>query len=104
MIHCFSEDEEFADLVISWGYYIGIGGTLTYPKNELLRKIVKTHGISKIILETDAPYLAPQILRGKVNSPLNIPIIAKYLAELLEIEVEEVAKITSTNCKNLFNF
>jgi len=104
VIHCFSEDEEFADLVISWGYYMGIGGTLTYPKNDLLRKIVKNHGINKIILETDAPYLAPQILRGKLNSPLNIPIIAKYLAELLEIEIEEVAKITSMNCKKLFNF
>lgn len=104
VIHCFSEDEEFADLVTSWGYYLGIGGTLTYPKNELLRKIVKKHGLGQIILETDAPYLAPQILRGKVNTPQNIPIIAKYLADLLEIEIEDVAKITSNNCKNLFNF
>jgi TatD DNase family protein len=104
VIHCFSEDEEFADLVISWGYYIGIGGTLTYPKNDLLRKIVKKHGIAQIILETDAPYLAPQLLRGTVNTPLNIPIIAKYLAELLELEIEDVAKTTSQNCKNLFNF
>jgi TatD DNase family protein len=104
VIHCFSEDEEFADLVTSWGYYLGIGGTLTYPKNELLRKIVKKHGIGKIILETDSPYLAPQIIRGKVNTPLNIPIVAKYLADLLEIEIEDVAKTTSINCKNLFNF
>jgi TatD DNase family protein len=104
VIHCFSEDEEFAGLIISWGYYLGIGGTLTYPKNELLRKIVKTHGINQIILETDSPYLAPQILRGKVNTPQNIPIIAKYMADLLEIEIEDVAKTTSLNCKNLFNF
>lgn len=103
VIHCFSEDEEFADLVISWGYYLGIGGTITYPKNELLRKIVKNHGIEKIILETDSPYLPPQILRGKVNTPKNIPIIAQYIANLLEIKIEDVASITSKNCKNLFN-
>jgi TatD DNase family protein len=103
VIHCFSEDEEFADLVISWGYYLGIGGTITYPKNELLRKIVKNHGIEKIILETDSPYLPPQILRGKVNSPKNIPIIAQYIADLLKIKAEDVARITSKNCKNLFN-
>jgi TatD DNase family protein len=103
VIHCFSEDEEFADLAISWGYYLGVGGTITYPKNEILRKIVKNHGIEKIILETDAPYLPPQILRGKVNTPKNIPIIAQYIANLLEIKIEDVASITSKNCKNLFN-
>ena len=103
VIHCFSEDEDFAKLIVSWGFMMGIGGTITYPKNNYLRDIVKKFGLKNIILETDAPYLAPQEQRGKINSSLNIPIIAKFIADLLNLSLEEVAKVTTENCQKIFD-
>ena len=102
VVHCFSEDRDFAEQVTKWGFKMGIGGTVTYPKNQYLRDIVKEFGLKNIILETDAPYLSPQSLRGRPNSPLNIPLIADFLAELLEASIEEVASVTTGNCKDLF--
>jgi TatD DNase family protein len=101
-IHCFSEDLSFAQQAIAWGFVLGIGGTLTYPKNNLLREVVKKVGIEHIVLETDAPFLPPQIIRGKQNHPLYINALAHYIAELLGITQEEVARITSQNAQQIF--
>jgi TatD DNase family protein len=81
---------------------LGIGGTVTYPKNNLLRDVVKTVGINALVLETDAPFLPPQIIRGKQNSPEQIFTIAHYVAELLEISFEDVASVTTANAEKLF--
>lgn len=102
-IHCFSEDLSFAQQAISWGFVLGIGGTITYPKNNQLRDVVKKAGIERIILETDAPFLPPQVIRGKQNHPKYILAIAEYLAQLLEIPFETVASRTSSNVKRIFN-
>ena len=102
-IHCFSEDLHFAKTAISSGFVLGIGGTITYPKNNTLRNVVKTVGLDHIILETDAPFLPPQIIRGKKNHPKYIKVIAEYLAELLEVPYEEVAKKTTENAQRLFH-
>lgn len=101
-IHCFSGSVETARIYISMGYYIGIGGVVTF-KNSNLYKVVEDIGIENIILETDSPYLAPTPYRGKVNSSKYIPIIASKVAEILNISVEEVSKNTLSNTLSLFD-
>lgn len=102
VIHCFSEDLSFAQTALSFGCVLGIGGPLTYPKNNTLRTVFSTVALEKIILETDAPYLAPQAFRGKQNGPKYIPVIAQFLAELRGITFEEVAQQTTQTAKTLF--
>ena len=101
-IHCFSSDELYAQKYIDLGFVLGFGGTVTYPKNETLRKVVKMIPLEKIILETDAPFLPPQILRGTKNNPANIKIIAEYVAELRSESFDQVMNITAKTTKNLF--
>ncbi len=102
IIHCFSEDQEFANEVIAMGFVIGLGGIITYPKNEYLREIARTVPLDKIVLETDAPFLPPQAMRGKQNSPAQIRTIAEYLAQLRGLSLEEVAYATSINAQRVF--
>ena len=101
-VHCFSEDLSFAQEAISYGFVVGIGGTLTYPKNNVLRQVAQAVGLEHIILETDAPFLPPQEQRGKKNHPKNIQLIAQYLAELLGITYQEVAQKTTANAERIF--
>lgn len=102
VIHCFSEDQSFADTVIDWGFVIGLGGTITYPKNNALRSIATSVPLEKIVLETDAPFLPPQEIRGKQNHPRSINPIAHYLAELRGVSFDKVAMITSASAQKLF--
>lgn len=101
-IHCFSSDEIYAQKYINLGFVLGFGGTVTYPKNEILRNVAKTIPLEKIILETDAPFLPPQSMRGKKNSPANIKIIAEFIATLRSESFETIAKTTSQTSLNLF--
>nr|WP_317235372.1 TatD family hydrolase [Niabella ginsengisoli] len=101
VFHCFGGTVEEAKRIMELGFYMGIGGVLTFKKSgldEVLRQI----GLEKVVLETDAPYLAPVPYRGKRNEPSYIPIIADKLAEVMQISVEEIANITTRNAKNLF--
>ena len=102
IIHCFSEDQSFANTVIDWNFVLGIGGTITYPKNASLREVVVNVDLENIVLETDAPFLPPQIIRGKKNAPLYIRTVADYIAKLKEKSFEEVATITTKNAKRIF--
>ncbi|HEV2601631.1 MAG TPA: TatD family hydrolase [Candidatus Babeliales bacterium] len=102
VIHCFSEDQSFADQVIAWNFFLGIGGIITYPKNNDLRAIVKQVTVKNIVLETDAPFLPPQHMRGKTNHPLHIKTVAEYIAQLSDISLESVAQETSNNTQRLF--
>ena len=102
VIHCFSGSVETADIYIKMGYKLGIGGVVTF-KNSNLYKVVEHVGISNIVLETDAPYLAPVPYRGMQNSSKYIPIIAKRVGEVLNISLEEVAEQTTFNACNLFD-
>lgn len=100
IIHCFSEDLAFAQEAINMNFAIGIGGTLTYPKNEDLRHLVTDLSLDNFVLETDAPFLPPQIMRGKQNNPKYIKTIAEYIANLRNESYEVVAQTTSaTACK-----
>ena len=101
-IHCFSEDHFWAQEALSLGFVLGIGGTVTYPRNAVLRSVVQTVGIENIILETDAPFLPPQVMRGKRNHPRFIVTIAEYIASLLHITMAEVARVTTRTAEQLF--
>ena len=103
VIHCFSYDQKFADQIIEWKFLLGIGATITYPKNETLRNIIKEIPLTSFVLETDAPFLPPQVIRGKQNHPKYIRHIAEFIAQLRNISLEEVADVTTKNAKKLFN-
>ena len=102
VFHCFPGDEMQARRVIDAGFLLGIGGVVTF-KNSGLQKVVAAVGPEHIILETDAPFLAPAPYRGKRNEPAYIPIIAEKVAELCGMSVDEVAEITTGNAARLFN-
>ena len=102
VIHCFSGSVESAQIYVSMGYKIGIGGVVTF-KNSNLYRVVENVGIDNIVLETDAPYLAPVPFRGQKNSSKYIPYIAEKVAEILVIDKEKVAEITSNNAIELFD-
>ncbi len=102
IIHCFSEDQSFADQVIEWNFVLGIGGTITYPKNLYLRDIVAKISLENFVLETDAPFLPPQVIRGKQNNPMYIKMIAEYISQLRSESLELVGEQTTKNAKRVF--
>lgn len=102
VFHCFPGDERQAKLVTEAGFLLGIGGVVTF-KNSGLQKVVAEVGLKHIVLETDAPFLAPVPYRGKRNEPSYIPIIAEKVAELCGKTVEEVGETTTMNALKLFN-
>ena len=102
VFHCFTGNTEDAERVINLGgFYLGIGGVLTF-KNAGLDKTIATINLQYLILETDAPYLTPAPFRGKRNESKYIVNIAEKLAEAHQISLEKVAEITTENAKNLF--
>lgn len=102
VFHCFPGNEIQATQVIEAGFKLGIGGVVTF-KNSGMQQAVKAVGPEHIILETDAPFLAPAPHRGKRNEPAYIPLIAAKVAELCGITIEEVAETTTRNALALFN-
>lgn len=101
IFHCFNEDEQSAKEIISLGFYLGIGGTVTY-KNSKLPIVLKDIGLENIVLETDSPYLPPMPFRGKRNESSYLVYVAEKLAAIKEISVEEVAQITTANAIKIF--
>jgi len=101
VFHCFSGDAEQARQVIDLGFYLGIGGVVTFKKSGL-DAIVASLDMEHIVLETDAPYLAPVPFRGKRNEPSYLKYVVEKIAEIKNIEAEEVAKITTSNAEKLF--
>lgn len=101
IFHCFSGSLENAQEIIALGFLLGIGGVLTY-KNSGLDKVIENIALEHIVLETDAPYLSPVPFRGRRNEPAYLKFIAKKLAEIKQINVEEVARITTQNAESLF--
>lgn len=101
VFHCFSGDSRQAEEIMSTGFYLGIGGVVTF-KNSGLDKVMEKIGLAQVILETDAPYLAPVPYRGKRNQPAYTALVAEKLATLLGLPVEKVAEITTENAHKLF--
>jgi TatD DNase family protein len=102
VLHCFSQSPDFAKQVLDWGFYIGIDGHITYPKNDALRETIKNVPLNRLLLETDAPFLPPQQFRGKQNNPVYIPLIAQFIAGLRGIKLEELEQATTQNAQDLF--
>lgn len=103
VFHCFSGTlDEAKEIILDLGFKIGVGGVLTF-KNSNLKDIVRALDVKDILLETDAPYLAPTPYRGKRNDSSYIPLIAEFMADVLEQPLAEIARITTENAKQLFN-
>ncbi|TKK69767.1 TatD family deoxyribonuclease [Ilyomonas limi] len=101
IFHCFSGNAHEAHQIVNLGFYLGIGGILTYKKSGL-PEAIQNISLEKIVLETDAPYLPPVPYRGKRNESSYIPIIAQNLAEVKNTSLEEVAAITTANAEKIF--
>lgn len=102
VLHCFSGRYEDAVKALDLGLLLGINGVFTYKKNDDLRQTVQKVGADKIILETDCPYLPPQGKRGTRNDPANIPLIAAFIADYLDIPLERLAELTTQNTLELY--
>ena len=101
IFHCFSGSYESAREIIELGFYLGIGGVITYKKSTL-PEALKNIGLQYLVLETDSPYLAPMPFRGKRNESSYLPYIAQKLAEVKGVSIEEVAAITTANAQKIF--
>lgn len=102
VIHCFSYSKELAREYVKMGFFIGIGGVVTFKNGKKLKEIVEATPLRQILLETDCPYLAPVPYRGKRNSSLYLPYVAQEIASLKGISYEEVVAQTEQNGKRLF--
>ena len=102
VFHCFTETAEVARAALDLGFYISFSGILTFKTAKDLRDVASFVPMDRLLIETDSPYLAPVPYRGKTNNPSYVPYVAKLLAELRGLPVEEVAKRTSENFERLF--
>ena len=102
VFHCFTETAEVARAALDLGFYISFSGILTFKTAQDLRDVAAFVPMDRVLIETDSPYLAPMPHRGKTNNPSYVPWVAKKIAELKGLDVEEVGRITSTNFDNLF--
>lgn len=103
VLHCYSSSVEMARKFIKKGVMLGIGGVLTFKNSKKLIDVVKEIPLEYLLLETDSPYLTPEPYRGKKNIPNNILLVAKKIAEIKEIDIEEVLRITTENAKKQFD-
>lgn len=102
VFHCFTGTEEQAKRIFELGFYVGLGGVATF-KNGGMEKVIPSLMLDKIVLETDSPYLAPVPHRGKRNEPAYIPLIATKVADLKNLSLDEVKRITTQNATKLFS-
>ena len=103
IIHCYSYSVEQAREYLNMGYYLGIGGVLTFKNAKKLKEVAEYAPLSQIVLETDCPYLAPTPYRGKRNNSSMIAYVAEELAAIKQVPVEEVLRITNENGRKLYN-
>ncbi|WP_367674245.1 TatD family hydrolase [Buchnera aphidicola] len=103
ILHSFNYDFKTASKFLDMGFYISISGIFTFKNSIELRSVIKKIPLNRILLETDSPYLTPFPYRGKENQPSYVYYIAKYLSNLLKIDLEELSYITSKNFFKLFN-
>ena len=102
VIHCFSYSKELAREYVRMGFFIGVGGVVTFKNGRKLKEVVEDIPLTSIVLETDCPYLAPVPNRGKRNSSLNLPYVVEEIAALKHISCEEVVAQTEENARRLY--
>lgn len=102
VMHCFTSDWNYAQRILDLGFYISFTNMITYPKKELLLEVVKNVPMDRFLLETDAPYLPPQSLRGKINYPKYVRIVAEKVAQVKQKTLDEVSSCSYENTCKLF--
>lgn len=102
VFHCFTESMDVARAALDLGFYISFSGILTFKNAADLREVAAWVPLDRCLIETDSPYLAPVPYRGKTNNPAYVPFVARQIAELKGLSVEEVAQATSDNFERLF--
>lgn len=102
VIHCFSYSAQIAQEYVRMGYYIGIGGVVTFKNAKKLKEAVASIPLEQIVLETDCPYMAPEPYRGKRNSSLYLPYVVKQVAQLKGVSEQEVVQATNRNARRLY--
>lgn len=102
VIHCFSYGKEMAKEFLNMGFYLGIGGVVTFKNGKKLKEVVEYSPMDRLVLETDCPYLSPEPNRGKRNQSFNLEYVAREIASIKQMEYEEVLRITNENAKRLY--
>ena len=102
VIHCFSYTRETAEVFLKMGFYIGIGGVVTFKNARKIKEAVEVIPLERIVLETDCPYLAPVPFRGERNSSLNLPYVIEEIARIKQVSPNEVEEITWENAHKLY--
>jgi TatD DNase family protein len=102
VMHCFTETAEVARQALDLGFYISFSGIVTFKNAQDLREVVKLVPLDRMLIETDAPYLAPVPVRGRLNEPAYVAHTAAFIAQLIGISTERLAEMTSSNFDNLF--
>ena len=102
VIHCYSYSPEMAEEYVKMGFYIGVGGVVTFKNAKKLKRTVETIPLSRIVLETDCPYMAPEPNRGKRNDSSQLIHVAEKIGELKGISSEEVIRVTTENALRLY--
>ncbi len=103
IMHCFSGSREMAEECVNSDFYISFAGPVTFPNSYKLGEIAKWLSLKRILLETDSPWLAPQDMRGKRNEPAFLPLIAKKIAKIKGIYIDEVAEATTENAEEILH-
>ena len=102
VMHCFSGSGESAAELVNLGWYISFSGSVTFKNAEKLKRAAAIVPMEKMFIETDSPYLSPEPMRGKRNTPSYVRYVAEKIAEIKELDVSEVARITKENAKRFF--
>lgn len=102
IMHCYSGSAQMAKRYIEIGFEISLAGPVTFKNAKVPKEVAKTIGIDHLMIETDCPYLTPHPFRGKLNEPANVVYIAQEIAKLKNMEIEDVARITTFNAKRMF--
>ena len=102
VVHCFSYSKEMARQFLDMGFYIGIGGVVTFKNAKTLKEVAAYTPLDRIVLETDCPYLSPEPNRGKRNSSLNLNYVAEALSQIKGIDKEELIAVTEENARKLY--
>lgn len=102
IIHCFNKNSTVAKIFLDLGFYLSIGGALTFPHTEKLKESVRIIPNDRFVLETDCPYMTPVPFRGQTNEPKNVVIVAEEIARIKGLSVEEVGRLSTQNAERLF--
>ena len=103
ILHCYAGNQEFLEKFLDLGAFIGVTGMVTFPKSDNIRENLKLIPRNRLLLETDAPYLAPVPFRGKTNHPALVAVIAKYAADFLNTDPEQLSAETTNNALKVFD-